>query len=469
MPGSRARTHPRRTTARSSLPRNSDGGPTLAGLWSVGPGRSGVTLLAPRLLDASPRSSIVAASPAAPRPRCARARGRRDGGRRLPLVQPRACPRWRRCATTSRPRSPRSPARTARSAPSTSCERRTLVDIEDAARRTCATPSSPPRTPTSTSTRASTTSAWCAPASRRCIPGGRVTGASTITQQACRRTSCSRQERTLAPQDPRVDPHPAHGAGAHQGSDPQPVPEPDLLRARRYGVEEAALYYFGKHAKDLSIGEAAVLAGHGAAAPAHQPGHQHGQGEAARQRYVLGQMAEARLRSRRRAVDAELDKPDRARARGLRPPVGPYYAEEIRRMLVARYGDDGGAQRRPARGHRDGPEAPGARRRRGARGAGGPGPAHGLPGRAGHAGRRALRAASAAHRQAPRGSRPAAEGRRATSRTSRRSPRPEAAAADDRTRRAEERPDDRRRGERGRAARVRGRGAASARVPPQSR
>ena len=29
----------------------------------------------------------------------------------------------------------------------------------------------------------------------------------------------------------------------------------------RYGVEEAALYYFGKHAKDLGIGEAAVLAG----------------------------------------------------------------------------------------------------------------------------------------------------------------------------------------------------------------
>ena len=29
----------------------------------------------------------------------------------------------------------------------------------------------------------------------------------------------------------------------------------------RYGVEEAALFYFGKHAKDLTLGEAAVLAG----------------------------------------------------------------------------------------------------------------------------------------------------------------------------------------------------------------
>ena len=29
----------------------------------------------------------------------------------------------------------------------------------------------------------------------------------------------------------------------------------------RYGVEEASLFYFGKHAKDLSVGEAAVIAG----------------------------------------------------------------------------------------------------------------------------------------------------------------------------------------------------------------
>ena len=98
----------------------------------------------------------------------------------------------------------------------------------------------------------------------------------------------------------------------------------------RYGVEEAALFYFGKHAAALTVGEAAVLAGHGAAARAHQPGDQHREARKKRQRYVLGQMVKPRLRSRRPGATRSW------KARSCSGPArrrrsAPYYVEEIRR------------------------------------------------------------------------------------------------------------------------------------------
>ena len=90
--------------------------------------------------------------------------------------------------------------------------------------------------------------------------GSRPTGASTITQQACRNLLLS-QERTLSRKikewilAPRME---------------KALTKDQILNLylnqiyfghNRYGIEEAALYYFGKHAKDLSIGEAATLAG----------------------------------------------------------------------------------------------------------------------------------------------------------------------------------------------------------------
>jgi len=105
----------------------------------------------------------------------------------------------------------------------------------------------------------------------------------------------------------------------------------------RSGIEEAALYYFGKHAKELTVGEAAVLAGTVQSPNRINPEKNIIKAKQ-RQRYVLGQMAHQGFASQQ-VVDAELEKPI---VLAPRPPpeVGPYYAEEIRRTLVARYGDE---------------------------------------------------------------------------------------------------------------------------------
>ena len=57
-------------------------------------------------------------------------------------------------------------------------------------------------------------------------------GRSTITQQMVKSLLLS-PERTYRAQDPRDDPRAAHRAALHEAGDPLPLPEPDLLRARR--------------------------------------------------------------------------------------------------------------------------------------------------------------------------------------------------------------------------------------------
>src|SRR6185503_3292269 len=88
------------------------------------------------------------------------------------------------------------------------------------------------------------------------LPGGHLTGASTITQQACRNLLLS-QERTLSRKvkewilTPRME---------------KALTKDQILGLylnqinfghSRYGIEEAALFYFGKHARELAVGEAA--------------------------------------------------------------------------------------------------------------------------------------------------------------------------------------------------------------------
>ncbi len=166
-------------------------------------------------------------------------------------------------------------------------------------------------------------------------PGKRAGGASTISQQACRNLLLS-QERTFARKmrewilTPRME---------------KALTKDQILNLyvntiwfgqQRYGVEEAALFYFGKHTKDLGIGEAAVLAGTVQLPQRINPVTSIVKAKK-RQRYVLGQMA-AQGFVKKELIDAELEKPI---VLGPRPPlvVGAYYAEEIRQQLVARYGD----------------------------------------------------------------------------------------------------------------------------------
>src|SRR5499425_1608855 len=167
------------------------------------------------------------------------------------------------------------------------------------------------------------------------LPGGHLTGASTITQQACRNLLLS-QERKLSRKirewilNPRME---------------RALTKDQILNLylnqiyfghNRYGVEEASLYYFGKHASELSVAEAAMLAGVVQQPERINPVTSLTRAKA-RQAYVLGQMVKHGLlpaRDHDAALKATV-------VLGPRPPppVGPYYVEEIRRMLVSRYGD----------------------------------------------------------------------------------------------------------------------------------
>jgi penicillin-binding protein 1A len=167
------------------------------------------------------------------------------------------------------------------------------------------------------------------------LPGGHLTGASTITQQACRNLLLS-QERKLSRKirewilTPRME---------------RALTKDQILNLylnqiyfghNRYGVEEAALYYFGKHASGLSVAEAAMLAGVVQQPERINPVTSMTRAKG-RQTYVLGQMLKHGLLAAREhdaALKAEVVLGPRPA-----PPVGPYYVEEIRRMLVARYGD----------------------------------------------------------------------------------------------------------------------------------
>jgi len=167
------------------------------------------------------------------------------------------------------------------------------------------------------------------------LPGGHLTGASTITQQACRNLLLS-QERKLSRKirewilTPRME---------------RALTKDQILNLylnqiyfghNRYGIEEAALYYFGKHSSALSVAEAAMLAGVVQQPERINPVASMTRAKA-RQTYVLGQMLKHGLLPAREH-DAALKAPVVLGPRPA-PTVGPYYVEEIRRMLVARYGD----------------------------------------------------------------------------------------------------------------------------------
>ena len=106
------------------------------------------------------------------------------------------------------------------------------------------------------------------------------------------------------------------------------------LGHRRYGVEEASRFYFGKSVRDLSVGEAAMLAGL-VQSPERLSPVKHMEAARSRQRYVLRRMVEERL------LDPRVAEAEAARPVKLRTPPEPYgiwYADAVRRYLDERYG-----------------------------------------------------------------------------------------------------------------------------------
>jgi penicillin-binding protein 1A len=105
-----------------------------------------------------------------------------------------------------------------------------------------------------------------------------------------------------------------------------------------YGIEAASQAYFGKSARDLTLGEAALLAGL-PKAPSNYSPYLHPDRAYQRQAYVLSRMLE----------DGYITKEqhDRALARKLgfrsikpKDKVAPYFIENVRRYIQEKYGSD---------------------------------------------------------------------------------------------------------------------------------
>jgi penicillin-binding protein 1A len=104
----------------------------------------------------------------------------------------------------------------------------------------------------------------------------------------------------------------------------------------RYGVEQASRFYFGKGVKDLTLGEAATLAGV-IQSPMRLSPVNHPAAAKRRQQYVLRRMREEGWISDGQ-LQAEIERPIRTSPPAAEP--GPWYADAVRRYLDEKYGTD---------------------------------------------------------------------------------------------------------------------------------
>jgi len=109
------------------------------------------------------------------------------------------------------------------------------------------------------------------------------------------------------------------------------------LGSGAYGVAAAAQEYFGRRVEDLSLGQAALLAGLPQAPSRYSP-FKHWPQAKARQEYVLERMVDSRFITREEAVRAFREPVALASRRG-RFVAAPYYVEHVRRLLEEKYGD----------------------------------------------------------------------------------------------------------------------------------
>jgi len=103
-----------------------------------------------------------------------------------------------------------------------------------------------------------------------------------------------------------------------------------------YGVEAASRFLFGKPVKDLTLPEAALLAGIPQNAPRLSPIN-HPDRALARRNHVLDRMAEEKYISREE-VEAAKRAPLGLRLRKEPPSIAPHFLEEVRKYLEREYG-----------------------------------------------------------------------------------------------------------------------------------
>jgi penicillin-binding protein 1A len=105
-----------------------------------------------------------------------------------------------------------------------------------------------------------------------------------------------------------------------------------------YGLEAAARYYFGKHARDLELSESAVLAGLIQRPEGLSP-RRHPDRALQRRNHVLTRMAESRLLTPAKADEAMRTEIVLAEHQGLENPA-PYFVEGVRRWLQSKLGEN---------------------------------------------------------------------------------------------------------------------------------
>lgn len=111
------------------------------------------------------------------------------------------------------------------------------------------------------------------------------------------------------------------------------------LGSGAYGVEAAARTYFDKHVEDLTLGEAAILAGLPQRPSDYSP-HRHWDKARARQEYVLGQMKAKGYINEAQHREALATPIDIIQHDNEFLSAAPYFTEHIRRYLVDTYGFD---------------------------------------------------------------------------------------------------------------------------------
>lgn len=105
-----------------------------------------------------------------------------------------------------------------------------------------------------------------------------------------------------------------------------------------YGIEMAAKTYFGKQARELTLAEAALLAGLPKAPSRYSPKNNFELAKM-RQRYVLKRMLEEGMISERE-YDSACNESLYIKGSYEPPKVGPYFLDHVRRLLTERYGEE---------------------------------------------------------------------------------------------------------------------------------
>ena len=110
------------------------------------------------------------------------------------------------------------------------------------------------------------------------------------------------------------------------------------LGSGAYGIAAAALTYFNKSLDELTLGEAAFLAGLPKAPNNYNP-TRFPQMAKERREWVLGRMAEDGNANDKDIAEAKAEPLVLRRREEAEIVSGPYFAEEVRRELLARYGE----------------------------------------------------------------------------------------------------------------------------------